>query len=74
ERAATARTVVFLADNCGESALDRILIETLHRLNPSARMVYVVRNNVILNDLTMDEALAAGMDEVADLMTNGDAD
>lgn len=74
ERASTARTIVFLADNCGESALDRILIETLHRLNPSARMVYVVRNNVILNDLTMDEALAAGMDEVADLMTNGDAD
>lgn len=74
ERAATAKTIAFLADNCGESALDRILIETLGRLNPSARMVYVVRNHVILNDLTMDEALAANMDEVADLMTNGDAD
>ncbi len=74
ERAATAKTIAFLADNCGESALDRILIETLGRLNPSARMVYVVRNHVILNDLTMDEALAANMDEVADVMTNGDAD
>lgn len=72
EAAKGARTMVYLADNCGESTLDRQLIEAFKEANPYLSVTYVVRERPILNDLTRSEALAAGMDEVAEVVTNGD--
>ena len=59
--------VVYLTDNCGEVVLDRLLVGFL-----KARGSYVtvaVRDGPILNDATMEDALALGFDKVADCLT-----
>ncbi|MCI1666114.1 MAG: ARMT1-like domain-containing protein [Atopobiaceae bacterium] len=73
ERAARARTLTYVADNCGEIAFDKVLIRELTRENPSLRVTYVVRRLPILNDNTMVDADHARMDEVARVIDNGDA-
>ncbi len=58
--------VLFLADNAGETVFDRVLIETL-----SVPVIYAVKGTPILNDATIDDALAAGLDQCATLLSNG---
>jgi len=58
--------VLFLADNAGETVFDRVLIETL-----SMPVIYVVKGSPILNDATIEDALAAGLDQCATLFSNG---
>jgi uncharacterized protein with ATP-grasp and redox domains len=61
-----AGQVLYLADNAGETVFDRLLIETL-----DARVFYAVKSGPVLNDATRDDALAAGVDGVADIVTTG---
>jgi uncharacterized protein with ATP-grasp and redox domains len=61
-----AAKVLFLADNAGETVFDRVLIETL-----SVPVIYAVRGGPILNDATMEDAIAAGLDQCATLISNG---
>jgi len=63
---AGARDVLFLADNAGETVFDRLLIESL-----TAPVVYAVKAGPILNDATMQDARAAGLHEVARLLSTG---
>lgn len=58
--------LLFLGDNAGETVFDRLLIEVLDQT-----VTYVVRGGPILNDATRADALAAGLDEVADIIDNG---
>lgn len=58
--------VMFLADNAGETVFDRLLIETIGK--PT---VYVVKEAPILNDATREDALAAGLDGVAEVISCG---
>ena len=59
-------SVLYLADNAGETVFDRLLIETL-----DAPVLYAVKSGPVLNDATRDDALAAGVDRVADIVTTG---
>ncbi|MCD4738651.1 MAG: ARMT1-like domain-containing protein [Anaerolineae bacterium] len=61
-----ARSVLYLADNAGETVFDRLLIETLE-----LPVTYVVKGSPVLNDATLEDARAAGLDQVATLLTNG---
>lgn len=61
-----ASEVLYLGDNAGECVFDRILVETLNK-----PVTYVVREKPIINDATLEDALAAGMDKVAELMSSG---
>ena len=72
ERARSARTLLYLADNCGEVALDKLLLAELSRENPHLEVVYAVRELPIMNDVTRDDAEQAGMADVARVITNGD--
>ncbi len=63
---ATAQSVLYLADNAGETVFDRLLIETLE-----LPVTYVVKGSPVLNDATLEDARAAGLDQVATLLTNG---
>jgi uncharacterized protein with ATP-grasp and redox domains len=66
---AVGSTVLYLVDNAGETVFDRVLIEEL-----SARRLEVtvaVKGQPILNDATMEDALAAELDQSARLITNG---
>lgn len=69
-RAAAASIIAYLGDNCGEAVFDRLLIETLNNLF-DAEVVFVARARPALNDVTVAEARAVGLDEVARLIDNG---
>jgi len=58
--------LLFLADNAGETVFDRVLIEEL-----SIPVTYVVKGGPILNDATLEDALAAGIDNSASIINNG---
>jgi len=68
----TTREVLVLADNAGETVFDRVLIEALHDDTTQPLTVrYAVKGAPVLNDATWDDALAAGIDAVAEIVTNG---
>ena len=61
-----ARSVLYLGDNAGETVFDRVLIEML-----DLPVIYAVKGGPILNDATLEDALAAGLDEVAEVVSTG---
>ncbi|HOW96464.1 MAG TPA: ARMT1-like domain-containing protein [Kiritimatiellia bacterium] len=62
-----ARCILYLADNAGEIVFDRVLIEVL----PAERITVFVRGAPVINDATMDDAVTAGLPEVAPVLDNG---
>lgn len=66
-----AKTLLYIGDNTGEHLFDKLTIEHLSKLFPNLHITYMVRGNVIINDVTMSEALEAKMDEVCTLMNSG---
>ncbi|MCD8204988.1 MAG: ARMT1-like domain-containing protein [Clostridia bacterium] len=66
-----AESLVFLHDNCGEVVLDKILISVIRRLFPRVRVYSVVRGGDIINDVTLDDALACGLDEFSEIVPSG---
>ncbi len=58
--------VLYLGDNAGESVFDKILIEELKK-----PVTYAVREIPVINDVTWDDALMAGLDEVATIISSG---
>ncbi len=67
-RSALARSasVLYLADNAGETVFDKVLIEILE-----LPVTYVVKAGPIINDATHEDAVAAGIDQVATIIDNG---
>jgi len=65
-RLAGADEVLYLADNAGETVFDRLFIETL-----APPVVYAVKGGPALNDATLEDAGAAGLDEVATVVSTG---
>jgi uncharacterized protein with ATP-grasp and redox domains len=63
---ARAPSVLFLADNAGETVFDRLLIECFE-----VPVVYAVKGGPILNDATVEDARMAGVDRVAELLSTG---
>jgi len=64
---AKARSILYLADNAGEIAFDRLLIE---QISPE-RVTLVVRGAPVLNDATLVDAQAVGLDEIVEIIDNG---
>jgi len=62
-----ARTILYLADNAGEIFFDRLLIEQFI----SAKVTLAVRGTPIINGATRSDALAAGIDDIAEIIDNG---
>jgi uncharacterized protein with ATP-grasp and redox domains len=62
--------VLYLGDNAGEIVFDRILVEELRKVG-DFEVTFVVRKSPIINDATLDDALYAGIDSVARIMSNG---
>jgi len=61
-----AKNILFLADNAGETVFDRLLIETIDK-----RVIYAVKDAPVLNDATAEDAIAAGIDRVAEVISCG---
>jgi uncharacterized protein with ATP-grasp and redox domains len=62
-----AREILYLADNAGEIAIDRLLIEAL---GPE-RVTLAVRGKAVINDATIGDARAAGLHEIVEVIDNG---
>jgi uncharacterized protein with ATP-grasp and redox domains len=63
------RQVLYLLDNAGEAVFDRVLIE---ELSATGLPVTVASKGApILNDATMEDALRAGLDKIATVISNG---
>ena len=63
---ANISAILYLADNAGETVFDRVLIETL-----KLPVTYVVKGGPIINDAIREDAIAAGIDQVAEIIDNG---
>lgn len=61
---------LYVADNAGEIVLDKLLIETI-REHYDLELILVVRSLPTLNDATMSEAVAVGVDKVTTVIENG---
>jgi len=61
-----AGQVLYLADNAGETVFDRMFIETL-----DVPVIYAVKGGPILNDATREDAIAAGVDQEAEIVSTG---
>ena len=66
ERLSKADHILYLGDNAGESVFDKILIETLEK-----PVTYVVRGKPIINDVTYQDAIDSGLEEVAEIVSSG---
>ena len=62
-----AEQVLYLADNCGEIAFDRLLVEHL----PTQRVTVAVRGEPILNDATLEDARTVGLTDLVEVIDNG---
>jgi uncharacterized protein with ATP-grasp and redox domains len=62
----SARSVIYLFDNCGESQFDKLLIKEIKKAG--AKVIGVVRGEPILNDVTEEDAKRTGLNEGLDSM------
>jgi len=61
-----AKQVLYIGDNAGETVFDRLLIEQMDK-----PVIYVVRDKPVINDATIDDAIQAGIDKVATIVSSG---
>ncbi len=61
-----SRQILYIADNAGETVFDRLLIEEIGK-----PVIYVVREKPIINDALLQDALDAGLDGVAEIISSG---
>jgi uncharacterized protein with ATP-grasp and redox domains len=64
---AEAERILYLTDNAGEIAFDRLLIE---QLIPT-RVTVAVRGSPVINDATMADARVVGLPEIVEVIDNG---
>ena len=62
--------ILYLGDNAGETVFDRMLIEELRQIK-DLDVYFVVREKPVINDAIRDDAISAGIDRVAKIISNG---
>lgn len=62
-----ARRILYIGDNAGEVVFDRVLIEEME----GKEVTFAVRSVPIINDVTLEDAKEAGMDQVARVIESG---
>jgi uncharacterized protein with ATP-grasp and redox domains len=63
---ANANTILYLADNAGETVFDKLLIKQINK-----PVFYAVKSSPVLNDATRADAISAGVDQVATIIETG---
>jgi hypothetical protein len=62
-----AKSIVYLGDNAGEIVLDKLLIETMQHPN----ITFAVRQQAVINDVTVNDAKYVGIDKLCKVLPNG---
>ena len=65
-----ANLILFLADNAGEVVFDKVLLEELNKISKN-KINYIVKEEPFLNDAMEMDAVFAGIDKVANIISNG---
>jgi len=60
------KSILYLGDNAGESVFDKLLIEELGK-----PVTYAVREIPVINDCIFEDAVASGLDKVAEIISSG---
>lgn len=68
DRLRGAETLLVLGDNAGETVMDRLFLELS---GFKGKRYYMTRAEPVMNDAVMEDALAAGLDSQADLLSSG---
>ena len=63
---AKSEHILYIGDNAGETVFDRLLIEQMNK-----PVTYVVRETPVINDATAEDAVQAGIDKVATIVSSG---
>ncbi len=66
-----ARTILYLADNAGETAFDRILIEEIKNMDNGKNIIYAVKEKPAINDALTEDAYFCGIDKSAQVVSSG---
>ncbi len=64
-----AQRIFYIGDNSGEIVFDKLFIQEILRQYPTARIKFSVRGGPIINDATMGDARAIGLDTVVPIIT-----
>lgn len=62
-----AGQILYLGDNSGEIVFDKLLIKQM----PREKITYVVKGEPVINDVTIEDAIAVGMTELVKVIDNG---
>ena len=65
---AAAKKILYLGDNAGEIVFDMVLIK---QLGPD-RITFAVKGGPVINDATVEDALATGLTDLVKVIDNGD--
>jgi uncharacterized protein with ATP-grasp and redox domains len=68
-RLSEVERVLYLGDNAGEIVFDKVLVEEM--ASRGVCVTFAVKEAPILNDATLEDALAVRMDEVAEVVSSG---
>jgi len=66
DKLASARRILYVGDNAGETVFDKILIEAMGR-----PVIFAARERPIINDATTEDAIRSGLGEVATVISSG---
>lgn len=67
EKRRHARSLLWIADNAGESVFDKLVLEQLTGLE----LWIGVKGGAVLNDVTLEDAVSSGLNELGRLVTTG---
>ncbi len=70
---AAGKSFLLLCDNCGEIVLDKLMVMQVKKRFPHLRIKALVRGKNVLNDATPEDAAYAGLTDVAEILSNGEA-
>ena len=65
------KTFLLVCDNCGEIVLDKLFLEQIAGRFPHLSLKAMVRGGDVLNDATTEDAVYVGMNNVAEIISNG---
>ena len=68
-----AGNLLYIADNAGEIVFDRLLLEEIHRSYPAIRLIVAVKSGPAVNDALCQDAVAAGIEPLAEIIETGAA-
>jgi len=66
-----AESILYIGDNVGETVFDCILLEQIKRIFPEKEIIYAVREKPIINDALTEDAVKAGIDNFAEIISSG---